>query len=74
MYTGEMNLDQRSVQDILVAADMIQLKEVKYSVHTVRTVHCTLLHGEWCWAGGGRILRQNRASIHSGGRKSEGMY
>ena len=28
MYTGEMNLDQRSVQDILVAADMIQLKEV----------------------------------------------
>ena len=64
MYTGEMNLDQRSVQDILVAADMIQLKEVKYSVHTVRTVHCTLLHGEWCWAGGsGGILRQNRASI-----------
>ena len=32
MYTGEMNLDQRSVQDILVAADMIQLKEVSCTV------------------------------------------
>jgi len=28
MYTGEMKLDQSCVQDILVAADMIQLKEV----------------------------------------------
>ncbi len=29
MYTGEMKLDQSCVQDILVAADMIQLKEVR---------------------------------------------
>ena len=31
MYTGEMKLDQDSVQDILVSADMIQLKEVTKS-------------------------------------------
>ena len=28
MYTGEMNLEQSNVQEILVSADMIQLSEV----------------------------------------------
>ena len=28
MYSGSLELDQTSVQEVLVAADMIQLKEV----------------------------------------------
>ena len=41
-----------------------------YILYVQYTVHCYMESGV---GRGGGILRQNRASIHSGGRKSEGM-
>ncbi|XP_023322367.1 actin-binding protein IPP [Eurytemora carolleeae] len=66
MYTGEMNLDQRSVQDILVAADMIQLKEVVdiCSEFLKTELHQSNAIGIWRFAEGHNLVGLQDFSIN----------